>query len=306
MDRLTEMQIYVAVAECEGFAAAARRLAISPPVATRAVAELEARLGVKLLNRTTRYVRVTDAGQRYLEDARRVIAAADEADEAAIGVNSEPRGHLTVTAPVLFGRMYVMPGIVDYLQRFPATNVSALFVDRIVNLLEEGIDVALRIGELDDSSFHALRVGSVRRVLCASPDYIARCGVPAHPDELAQHQLIVALNHGAGIEWRFMQQGKSQASRAPLSIRIKPRLNVTSNDSAIDAAVRGLGITRVMSYQVAQELEQGKLKILLAEFEPDIVPIHILHREGRYSSAKVRQFIDLLAERLRANKSLNE
>ncbi|MEN0039288.1 MAG: LysR family transcriptional regulator [Cellvibrio sp.] len=305
MDRLTEMQIYVAVAECEGFAAAARRLGISPPVATRAVAELEARLGVKLLNRTTRYVRVTDAGQRYLEDARRVVVAADEADEAAIGVNGEPRGHLTVTAPVLFGRMYVMPGIVDYLQRFPATDVAALFVDRVVNLLEEGVDVALRIGDLDDSSFHALRVGSVRRLLCASPDYIARCGLPAHPNELVNHQLIVAMNLGTSVEWRFMQQGKTLSARTPLAIRIKPRLSVTSNDSAIDAAVRGLGIARVMSYQIAQELEQGKLKILLSEFEPDAVPVHIVHREGRYSSAKVRQFIDLLAERLRANKSLN-
>lgn len=299
MDRLTEMQIYVAVAECEGFAAAARRLGISPPVATRAVADLEARLGVKLLNRTTRYVRATDAGQRYLEDARRVLAAADEADEAAIGINTEPRGHLTVTAPVLFGRIYVMPGIVDYLQRFPATEVSALFVDRVVNLLEEGVDVALRIGELGDSSFKALRVGSVRRVLCASPDYLARNGLPANPEALTNHPIIVATNLGANIEWRFMQDTK------PLTVRIKPRLSVTSNDSAIEAAVRGLGITRVMSYQVAPELESGKLKIVLSEFEPAPVPIHILHREGRYAATKIRSFIDLMAERLRANKSLN-
>lgn len=299
MDRLTEMQIYVAVAECEGFAAAARRLGISPPVATRAVADLEARLGVKLLNRTTRYVRATDAGQRYLEDARRVLAAADEADEAAIGINTEPRGHLTVTAPVLFGRIYVMPGIVDYLQRFPATEVSALFVDRVVNLLEEGVDVALRIGELGDSSFKALRVGSVRRVLCASPDYLARNGLPANPEALTNHPIIVATNLGANIEWRFTQDAK------PLTVRIKPRLSVTSNDSAIEAAVRGLGITRVMSYQIAPELESGKLKIVLSEFEPAPVPIHILHREGRYAATKIRSFIDLMAERLRANKSLN-
>lgn len=299
MDRLTEMQIYVAVADSEGFAAAARRLGISPPVATRAVADLEARLGVKLLNRTTRYVRTTDAGQRYLEDARRVLAAADEADEAAIGINAEPRGHLTVTAPVLFGRIYVMPGIVDYLQRFPATEVSALFVDRVVNLLEEGVDVALRIGELGDSSFKALRVGSVRRVLCASPDYIARHGLPANPHALADHAIIVATSLTTNIEWRFMQADK------PLSVRIKPRLSVTSNDSAIEAAVRGLGITRLMSYQIAPELESGKLKILLSEFEAAPVPIHILHREGRNASTKIRSFIDLMAERLRANKSLN-
>lgn len=299
MDRLTEMQIYVAVAECEGFAAAARRLGVSPPVVTRAVADLEARLGVKLLNRTTRYVRATDAGQRYLEDARRVLAAADEADEAAIGINAEPRGPLTVTAPVLFGRIYVMPGIVDYLQRFPATEVSALFVDRVVNLLEEGVDVAVRIGELGDSSFKALRVGSVRRTLCASPDYIARCGLPTNPEALTNHTIIVATNLSATIEWRFKQDEK------PLAVRIKPRLSVTSNDSAIEAAVRGLGIARLMSYQVAPELESGKLKILLSEFEPTPVPIHILHREGRYAAAKIRSFIDLMAERLRANKSLN-
>lgn len=299
MDRLTEMQIYVAVAEGEGFAAAARRLGISPPVVTRAVADLEARLGVKLLNRTTRYVRATDAGQRYLEDARRVLAAADEADEAAIGINSEPRGHLTITAPVLFGRMYVMPGIMEYLQRFPATEVSALFVDRVVNLLEEGVDVAVRIGELGDSSFKVLRVGSVRKVLCAAPDYIARHGLPANPEALPNHTIIVATNLSATIEWRFMQDAK------PLAVRIKPRLSVTSNDSAIEAAVRGLGITRLMSYQVAPELASGKLKILLSEFEPAPVPIHILHREGRYAATKVRSFIDLMAERLRANKSLN-
>ncbi|WP_040393200.1 LysR family transcriptional regulator [Cellvibrio sp. BR] len=299
MDRLTEMQIYVAVAECEGFAAAARRLGISPPVVTRAVADLEARLGVRLLNRTTRYVRATDAGQRYLDDARRVIAAADEADEAAIGVNSEPRGHLTVTAPVLFGRIYVMPAIVDYLQRYPAAEVSALFVDRVVNLLEEGVDVALRIGELGDSSFNALRVGRVRRVLCASPDYLARQGVPENPDALTGHSIIVATSLGANVEWRFMQD------KTPWVVRIKPRLSVSSNDSAIEAAVRGLGIARLMSYQVAPEIDSGKLKILLSEYETAPVPIHIVHREGRYTSTKIRSFIDLMAEQLRANKSLN-
>jgi DNA-binding transcriptional LysR family regulator len=299
VDRLTEMQIYVAVAECEGFASAARRLGISPPVVTRAVADLEARLGVRLLNRTTRYVRATDAGQRYLDDARRVIAAADEADEAAIGVNSEPRGHLTVTAPVLFGRIYVMPAIVDYLQRYPAAEVSALFVDRVVNLLEEGVDVALRIGELGDSSFNALRVGRVRCVLCASPDYLARQGVPENPDALTGHSIIVATSLGANVEWRFMQD------KTPWVVRIKPRLSVSSNDSAIEAAVRGLGIARLMSYQVAPEIDSGKLKILLSEYETAPVPIHIVHREGRYTSTKIRSFIDLMAEQLRANKSLN-
>lgn len=299
MDRFSEMQIYIAVAESEGFSAAARRLNISPPVVTRAVAELEARLGVKLLNRTTRYVRTTEAGQRYLEDARRVLMAADEADEAAIGVNAEPRGHLTVTAPVLFGRMYVMPGIVDYLQKYPDTEISAMFVDRVVNLMEEGVDVALRIGELSDSSFKALRVGTVRRLLCASPGYIEQHGIPHTPEDLAKHKIIVASNLGSTIEWQFKRDNNT------FSVRIKPRLTVSSNDSAIEAAVHGVGVARLLSYQIAPELEQNKLKIILVEYEAPSLPVHIVHREGRHASTKIRSFIDLMASRLRANKSLN-
>jgi len=169
MDRLHLMSVFVAVAEEQGFAAAARRLQMSPPAVTRAITALEEHLNVKLLNRTTRYVRATEAGQRYLEDARRILADADAADEAAAGINAEPRGHLAVTAPALFGRMFVMPGIVNYLEQYPETEVAAQFMDRNVNLLEEGIDVGIRIGKLPDSSMRALRVGSVRLVLCASP-----------------------------------------------------------------------------------------------------------------------------------------
>lgn len=299
MDRLHLMTVYVAVAEEEGFAAAARRLAMSPPAVTRAISALEDRLGVKLLQRTTRHVRVTEAGERYLDDARRVIAAADEADEAAVGINAQPRGHMTVTAPVLFGRMYVMPGIVEYLRQHPETSVSALFLDRVVNMLEEGVDVGIRIGELSDSSYRALRVGHVRRVICAAPSYLKRHGIPQTPHELKQHQVIVASSLSQNIEWRFVDQGE------PLSVRIKPRLTVSSNDGAIEAACLGLGVTRLMSYQVAPLLAAGKLKVVLSEFESPKVPIHIVHREGRHASAKMRAFIDLMAERLRAEPSLN-
>ncbi len=299
MDRLHLMTVYVAVAEEEGFAAAARRLAMSPPAVTRAISALEDRLGVKLLQRTTRHVRVTEAGERYLDDARRVIAAADEADEAAVGINAQPRGHMTVTAPVLFGRMYVMPGIVDYLRQHPETSVSALFLDRVVNMLEEGVDVGIRIGELSDSSYRALRVGHVRRVICAAPSYLKRHGIPQTPQDLRQHQVIVASSLSQNIEWRFVDQGE------PLSVRIKPRLTVSSNDGAIEAATLGLGVTRLMSYQVAPLLAAGKLKVVLSEFESPRVPIHIIHREGRHASAKMRAFIDLMAERLRAEPSLN-
>ena len=299
MDRLYLMTVYVAVAEEESFAGAARRLGMSPPAVTRAIAALEDRLGVKLLNRTTRHVRATEAGERYLDDARRVIAAADEADEAAVGINAQPRGHMTVTAPVLFGRMYVMPGIVDYQQQHPDTSVSALFLDRVVNMLEEGVDVGIRIGELSDSSYRALRVGHVRRVLCAAPSYLQRRGIPQVPQDFKQHDVIVASSLSQNIEWRFVDQGE------PSSVRIKPRLTVSSNDGAIEAATLGLGVTRLMSYQVAPMLAAGTLKVVLSEFESPRVPIHIIHREGRHASAKMRAFIDLMAEHLRAEPSLN-
>lgn len=299
MDRLYLMSVFVVVAEEESFAGAARRMGMSPPAVTRAIAMLEDRLGVKLLNRTTRHVRATEAGMRYLDDARRVIAAADEADEAAMGLNAQPRGHMTVTAPVLFGRMYVMPGIVDYLQRYPDTSVSALFLDRVVNMLEEGVDVGIRIGELSDSSYRALRVGHVRRVICASPAYLKKHGVPQTPQDLRQHEVILASSLSQSVEWRFVNQGE------PISVRIKPRLNVSSNDGAIEAALHGMGVTRLMSYQVAPLLAKDQLKVVLSEFESPPVPINIIHREGRHASTKMRAFIDLMAERMRADRSLN-
>lgn len=297
MDRLNLMTIFVAVAEQEGFAGAARFLNISPPAVTRAIATLEEHLGVKLFNRTTRYVRLTEAGHRYLEDSRHIIAAADEADEAAIGINAEPKGHLVVTAPVLFGRLYVIPGIAEYLQRHNDTEVTALFLDRVVNLLEEGVDVAIRIGELPDSSYKALKVGQVRRVLCASPSYLAKHGTPHSPQELVKHQLITAVAISPTIDWRFEEDG------VVITIRVKPRLRVTSNDSAIEAAMLGLGITQLLSYQIAPQLASGELKIILSEFETKPLPINVIHREGRYASAKIRSFVDLITMQLRANVS---
>lgn len=296
MDRFVEMQVFVAVAETEGFASGARKLGISPPVATRAVADLENRLGVKLLTRTTRYVRVTDAGKRYLDDCKRILGDVEEADDAAAGINGEPSGHLAITAPVVFGRMFVLPGVLEYLQRYPKMDVSALYLDRVVNLLEEGLDVGVRIGQLADSSMRAARVGTVRRVLCASPEYLAKQGIPQTPEELLEHTVISASGVNPSIEWKFNQDR---------NLRIKPRLSVTSNEAAIDATLAGFGIARQMSYQIAPQLESGQLKIILSEYELDPLPIHILHREGRYASVKVRSFVDLMVDRLRANKSLN-
>ena len=296
MDRFHLMSVFVAVAEEEGFAAAARRLSLSPPAVTRAIAALEQQLAVKLLNRTTRFVRATEAGQRYLEDARRILAEVEAADEAAAGINAEPRGHLSVTAPVLFGRMFVMPGIVDYLNTYPGTDVSAVFVDRVVNMLEEGIDLGVRIGELPDSSLRALRVGSVRMVVCASPEYLRRHGRPERPQDLLDHSLITASAVRNIADWRF-QSG---------ALRLQSRLTVNTNDAAIEAARQSLGITRLLSYQVAPQLAIGELETLLQDHEPAPLPIHIVHREGRYASRRIRAFVDLMAKRLRADAALNQ
>jgi DNA-binding transcriptional LysR family regulator len=293
------MGVFVAVAEEESFAAAARRLNSSPPAVTRTIAALEAHLGIKLLTRTTRFVRATDAGQRYLESARRILAEADEADEAAAGVHASPRGQLAVTAPVLFGSMHVMPGIIEYLERYPDVSVNAVFLDRVVNLLEEGIDVGIRIGALPDSAMRAIPVGSVRRIVCASPEYLSRHPGLNEPRDLAEETIISASPVSPGKEWQ-MGEGKHQ-----VSVKVQPRLTVTNNAAAIEAALMGFGITRLMSYQVADHLATGRLVRLLPEYESLALPIHIIHLEGRQASAKVRSLVDVLVESLRGNSALS-
>jgi DNA-binding transcriptional LysR family regulator len=298
MDRFHLMTVFVAVAEEESFAAAARKLGLSAPAVTRAVAALEERLAIKLLDRTTRFVRATEAGRRYLDDARRLLQEMDEVEEAAAGVNAAPRGHLAVTAPVQFGRMFVLPVVVDYLRRYPAAQVSALFLDRIVNMLEEGVDVGVRIGALPDSSLQAIQVATVRRVLCAAPDYLRERGEPRAPVELAGHDIVSALGVSPTIEWKFGQGRTAQTQR------IAPRLATSSNDAAIEAAASGFGIARLLSYQIAPHVAAGRLRIVMSEYEPAPVPVHVLHREGRYASAKVRTFVDLTVETLRRNAAL--
>lgn len=295
MDRLHSMSVFVAVAEEEGFAAAARRLNMSPPAVTRTIAALEAHLGIKLLTRTTRFVRTTNAGQRYLESARSILAQADEADEAAAGVHAAPRGHLAVTAPVLFGSMHVMPGIVEFLTRYPDVSVNAVFLDRVVNLLEEGIDVGVRIGELPDSTMRAIPVGSVRRIICASPGYLAGGPELNEPNHLRAQTIISASPVSPGLEWR-LGNAKQQ-----ISVKVQPRLTVTNNAAAIEAALMGFGITRLMSYQVAGHLAAGRLVRIFPEYEPPALPVSIIHLEGKPASGKVRALVDVLVEQLRGS-----
>lgn len=299
MNRFHHINVFVAVAEAESFAGGARRLKMSPPAVSRAVLALEERLGVRLLTRTTRVVRVTDAGARYLEDARRIMVDMDEADAAAAGVNAIPRGQLAVTAPVLFGKQYVMPIIADYQLAFEQTTVSALFVDRVVNLIDEGMDVGIRIGQLPDSSLRAIRVGRVRRVVVGAPSYFEKHGIPQVPEDLGRHRLVASSGISPTNDWVFQSAGNK------LTVRVQPRIVANTNDAPLEAALQGYGLTRLLSYQVAPQLSSGELKTVLGDYEGIDLPVHVIHREGRYGSAKVRSFVDLVAARLRADKALN-
>nr|MBT6743445.1 LysR family transcriptional regulator [Rhodospirillales bacterium] len=300
MDRFHAVQVFVKVADCGGFAAAARDLSISPPAVTRAVALLEDRLGTRLFVRTTRSVRLTESGERFLADGRRILLELEEAEEAAVGIHAAPRGELRITAPVLFGRIYVTPILGDYLDCYPMVNIQTLFVDRVVSLMDEGLEIAIRIGELPDSSLTAIRVGLVRRVMFASPEYIKTNGLPKRPEDIANHQLIKSTSVETSQEWAFQENG------VPLSVRAEPRLRMNTNDAVIELALRGWGISRLMSYQVAPYLADGRLRAILEPFEMPPMQVHVIHQEGLMVSAKVRSFVDFMVERLRANAALNE
>jgi DNA-binding transcriptional LysR family regulator len=292
------MQVFVKVAETSGFAEAARQLNMSPPAVTRAVASLEERIGARLFTRTTRTVKLTEAGTRYLDDCRRILADVAEVEAAAGGSYATPTGVLTVTASALFGQNYITPILTEYLDQNPEVNVRALFVDRITNMVDEGIDVGIRIGDLPDSSFSAIRVGAVRRVVCGAPSYFAAHGVPGHPADLAKHRIIVSTTSWASLDWRFGGPQK------PV-VRIAPRLSFNSFGAVLEATRRGWGLARPLSYQIGQALIDGELETVLEVFEEDPLPVHVVHPEGRRASAKVRAFVDLAVERLRANPSIN-
>jgi DNA-binding transcriptional LysR family regulator len=304
MDRLEGMRVFVAVAEQQGFAAAARRLGLSAPAATRAVAALEARIGSRLLQRTTRALRLTEAGARYLADCKRILAEIEEAEASAAGSHRDPRGQLGVTAPVMFGRMHVAPLLLDFLDGHPQVTARLVLLDRVADLLEEGLDVALRIAHLPDSALQAVRVGSMRRVVCAAPGYLARHFTPTQPAELERLTAITFGAASAGGEWSF---AGAQATNPRATLRVTPpsRLTVNAADVAIAAAVAGKGVTRVLSYQVAPELAAGRLVVLLEAYEPPPIPVHLVHLAGRRPDAKLRAFVDFAVARLRANPALN-
>ncbi len=299
MDRFQEMQVFIAVAQESGFSAASRRLGLSAASVTRAVAALEQRIGTPLLVRTTRNVYLSEAGQRFLEDSRRILGDLQEAEDSAAGSHAQPRGQLTITAPVLFGQLFVTPILVEYLQQYPEVVINALLLDRNVSMVEEGMDVAVRIGELPDSNQHAVRVGEVRLVVCGSPEFFARHGRPRHPQDLERLPVVASSAIGQVRSWTFVDAGQT------LAVRPVPRLMVTANQAAITAASQGLGMTRVLSYQVAGEIASGGLEIVLADFELPPLPIHVLYQGGRNAPARVRSFVDFTVSALRRHPALS-
>lgn len=298
MDRWQAMRIFVEVAECNGFAGAARRLGMSAPAVTRAIAALEDLVGARLLTRTTRTVKLTESGAHYLEDCRRLLADLAEAEAAAAGSYARPTGTLTVTAPVQFGRIYVLPVITEFLADHPAVSARALFVDRVINMIDEGADVGIRIGHLADSGLTAIQVGMVRHVACAAPSYLERSGIPVSPRDLMNHDVIGSVSMTASPEWRFAGIGRE-------IIALKPRLVCSTVDAALAAAIDGQGIVRLLSYQVAPALVEGQLVRVLEKYEPEPMPIHVMSPDGRRAPAKVRAFVDLAVRRLRANPMIN-
>lgn len=293
MDRLHEMEVFIAVADAGGFAKAGTRLRISPPAVTRAVSSLEARLGARLLNRTTRSLSLTEAGSRFLDDARRLVGEIDAAEKSAAGEEGAPRGHITATASVTLGRSLLTPIVSAFLAAHPHVSVSVLLLDRVVNLVEEGIDVSIRIGHLADSSLVAKRVGSVRRILVASPDYLRRRGIPGAPTDLRAHSVIGFSSLMPNRQWRFA--GKQGTE----SVALSPRFEVNDAVAAITAAEAGDGITIALSYMVAERIRAGRLATVLEEFAPGEIPVQLVHPHTRLIAPSVRAFGDFMAPRLR-------
>ena len=292
VDRLRTMEVFATVAESGGFATAARRLGMSPPAVTRAVATLETRLGARLINRTTRSLSLTEAGRGLLESTRRLLAELDEAERAAAGATVVPSGHLRLTAPLTFGRMHLMPVLAAFLREQPKVTATLVTLDRVANLIEEGFDLAVRIAHLPDSTIVARRIGEVRRILVASPGYLARHGRPEQPEELRAHEVIAFDGMLSGGEWRFQRDGQAAA------LAVTPRLTVNDALAAILAAERGDGITGALSYMVAPQLAAGRLVTLLDGFSPPPVPVQIVYPQSRLLAAKVRAFVDFAAPRL--------
>lgn len=293
MDRLHEIEVFIAVADAGSFARAGTRLRLSPPAVTRAISALEERLGARVFSRTTRSLTITDVGQRFLESTRGVLADLDAAEKEAVGEAAVPQGHLTITASVTFGRSALAPVVGSFLGHYPRVTASVLLLDRIVNLVEEGIDVAVRIGRLPDSNLVAKRIGAVHRILVASPDYLAERGTPASPADLRVHSTIAFTGLMPNREWRFLNGQK------PGSVGLNPAFEINDAAAAIQAAEMGHGITIALSYMVSDKIRDGKLVPVLDTFALPPQPVHLVYPHARLVAPKIRTFVDFAAPRLK-------
>ena len=300
MDRLDAMRVFVAVADAGSLSAAARALKVPLPTVSRKLAQLEEHLGVSLIVRTTRKFVLTEPGRTYLESCRRLLGEIENAERMAAGEYATPKGRLHVTAPIVFGRLHVLPVVLAFLKAYPEVDLRLSLVDRIVDMIEEGIDVALRIAHLADSSLIAARVGTVKLVTCAAPSYLKANGTPHAPAELIQHHCIASANLAAADRWPYRIDGEDRV------VPIRARLAVSTAEAAIDAAIAGIGITRVLSYQAAAAVKAGKLKLILRPFELPEIPVSLVHPEARLTPPKVRAFLDFTAPRLRQRLSAGQ
>jgi DNA-binding transcriptional LysR family regulator len=295
VDRLESMSILVAAAEAGSLSTAGRHLGIPLSTVSRKVSELEAYLKTTLLNRTSRRLTLTDAGRSYLTDCKRILDQLGEAERAATGEYSAPKGDLIITAPIVFGRLHVVPVVAAFLKAYREIDIRIVLADRVVNLLEDHIDIAVRIGELPDSSLVATRVGAIRRVVCGSRAYFAERGTPKSPSDLATHDCVTFEGLMSPHTWAF------RMGKADTPVAIHSRLVVNTAEAAIDAAIAGVGITRVLSYQIASAMRTGALALALEEFEPAPWPISLVYAGQRLLPLKLRVFLDFAVPRLKAS-----
>ena len=291
MDRFESMSVFVAVVASGSFSAASRRLRMPLPTVSRKVAEIEAHLKAKLLVRSTRKLALTEAGEAYVEDCKRILEAVTEAERGASGQYNAPQGELTVTAPIVFGRLHVVPVVTEFLRAYARVDVRLLLIDRPLNLVEDHVDLAVRIGALADSRLVASKVGQIRRVVCASPAYLKESGTPKAPQDLARHDCVTFAGLTDAGSWTFRDQE---------AVRIRSRLTTSTAEAAIDATVAGTGLTCTLSYQIADAVKAGKLTVVLKKFEPAPVPVSLIYVQESRITAKLRAFIDYAAPRLRA------
>jgi DNA-binding transcriptional LysR family regulator len=292
------MTVVVTVQELGSLSAAARRLRMPLPTVSRKVSDLEAHLNARLFNRSTRRLTLTDAGEAYIAACKRILDDIREMEQTVGGEFSTPRGELVISAPIMFGRLHVLPIITAFFKAYPDVTVRLHLTDRVVGLLEDHIDLALRIGELADSRLMATRCGSTRRVVCGSPAYFSEHGTPKHPEELASHAAVIFEALAYSNDWRFA------ADRSDIVVPMRKKLIVTTSEAAIDGAIAGIGVTRVLSYQIENAIKAGTLVAVLKRFEPTSLPINLVHDNQKHIPLKTRAFLDFAAPRLRARLSL--